>query len=237
VLFLAFVLDASAFQAGIALDHVLVVRVGVADKLAVLELDDLSAGSLDEGAVVGTTRNAPGSRKMGFQTLDGGQIQVVGRLVEQQQIRLSRQHLGQFQPATFAARKRGHRAREIRRGQSDLLGKSADAAFDVVAALDAIALLQFTVALEIRRLGGAQPRLKEAISSCMARRCAKGSSRASSTEPSPLCCCDCCRYATLARPSIRTSPASAESSPASNLSTVDLPFRSAPAKRCDRRGG
>jgi hypothetical protein len=161
VLFLALVLDAGALQAGIALHHVLVVGIRVADEFPVLEFDDFAAGALDEGAVVRDHQERAWIIvEVRLQTLDGGQVQVVGGLVEQEQVGLARQHLGQFQTTAFAARQGGHGAGKIGRGQSDFLGERAHPAFDVVAILDAVALLQLAVALEIRGIRGAQARFE-----------------------------------------------------------------------------
>ena len=103
-----------ALQARVALDDVLVVAERVADELAVLELDDLVADGADEGAVVRDQHErAWVFGEEGLQPLDGRQIQVVGRLVEQQQIGLAHQHLGQLQPPALAARQRvDRRARD-----------------------------------------------------------------------------------------------------------------------------
>jgi len=62
VFFLSFVLDASAFQAGIALDHVLVVGVGVAGRSRPSSSSTISRQvRWNERAVVGNHENAPDS--------------------------------------------------------------------------------------------------------------------------------------------------------------------------------
>ena len=114
VLLLPLVRGVRALEPRVALDDVLVVAERVADELAVLELDDLAADRADEGAIVRHQHER--ARVLGevaLQPLDGGQIEVVGRLVEQQQVRLAHQHLGQLEPAALAARQRVDRARQI----------------------------------------------------------------------------------------------------------------------------
>ena len=51
--------------------------------------------------------------KARLQAFDGRQIEVIGGLVEQQQIRLTDQNLGQLQPAALAAGQRAQRAAKI----------------------------------------------------------------------------------------------------------------------------
>ena len=85
---------------------------------------------------------------------------MVGRLVEKEQIRLPRQHLGQLQAAALAARQGADRARQILLGEADFQGQRAHPALDVVTASDAVALLQLAVVLELRGLGRAQARFQ-----------------------------------------------------------------------------
>ena len=99
----------------VALDDVLVVAERVADELAVLELDDLAADRADEGAIVRHQHER--ARVLGevrLEPLDRGQIEVVRRLVHQQEIGLAHQHLGQLEPAALAARQRVDAARRGR---------------------------------------------------------------------------------------------------------------------------
>ncbi len=111
VLLLPLVLDARPLEARVALDHVLVVaRTGSATNLPSSSSTISRQVALDEGAVV--RHQHEGARVLGqvrLQPLDGREVQVVGRLVEQQQIGLAHQHLGQLQPPALAARQRAHR--------------------------------------------------------------------------------------------------------------------------------
>ena len=134
LLLLPLVRRARAFQARVAFDHVFVVGERIADELARLELDDLAADGADERAVVGHQHERAvvfGQERL--QPLDRRQVQVVGRLVEQQQVRLLHQHLRQLEPAALAARQRVDRARQIGLGEADVHGQPFDARLQLVA--------------------------------------------------------------------------------------------------------
>ena len=83
-----------------------------------------------------------------LEMLGGLDVEVVGRLVEQQQVRLLEQHLGQLEPAALAARQRLDRALEIGGGKAEVLRQRLDARLERIAALAAVALLQLAVARE-----------------------------------------------------------------------------------------
>ncbi len=108
-----------------------------------------SCDTNDEGAgILGKAR---------LQSLHCREIEVVGGLVEQEQVGLAHQNLGQLQPAALAAGQCGHRPDEISLRQSHVLGELANPCFQVIAALHAVAFLQITVALQLRLGSLGQP--------------------------------------------------------------------------------
>ncbi len=144
-----------------ALDDVLVVAKRVARQLAVLQLDDLVADRADEGAIVRDQHERPlVLGEVGLEPLDGGEIEVVGRLVHQEEIGLSHQHLGQLQPAALAARQRVDRAGEIALGEADVGREPLDPTFELVAAAALVALLELAVPGELVGLSVRQARLQ-----------------------------------------------------------------------------
>ena len=104
-----------------------------------------------------TSRNAPvySERKLSSRSI-AAEIQVVGRLVEQQQIGLLRQHLRQLQPSPLAARQRLDGAREVRLGEADVGHQPPDPRLQLVAALVLVALLHLAVARQRRRVARVQ---------------------------------------------------------------------------------
>ncbi len=71
---------------------------------AAVELDDAGADAVEEGAVVGNEEERhAGFDQQRFQPFDGGDVEVVGRLVEQQHLRRHSQRLGQRQALLLAA--------------------------------------------------------------------------------------------------------------------------------------
>ena len=220
-----------ALDARGALDDVLVVAERVADELAVLELDDLAADRADEGAVVRDQHERPRVLgEEGLEPLDRGEVEVVGRLVEQQQIGLAHEHLGQLQPAALAARQRVDRAREIALGEPDVGGEALDPRLELVAALALVALLQLAVAGELVGLPVGEPRLErrqlvvqplqigERLEQRVEQRAAPPTAPATGAGRRRTCA-----------PSTRTSPLSASRSPASRRSAVDLPVPFGPS--------
>ena len=98
----------------LALDDVLVVAARVDDGLARLELDDVAADRAQKVAIVRDQHERLGPLAQALlEVLGGVDVEVVGRLVEEQQIRLFEQHLGQLEAAALAARQRVDRALEI----------------------------------------------------------------------------------------------------------------------------
>ncbi len=86
---------------------ILAVAAGKIHQLAAVEFDDARAHAVEEGAVVGDEEQRDaGLDQQGLQPFDGGDVEVVGRLVEQQHFRRNGQRLGQRQPFLLAAGKR-----------------------------------------------------------------------------------------------------------------------------------
>jgi hypothetical protein len=133
-----------------ALFDVAVVAKGVANELPTVELDNLLARLPDECAIVrNENEGARVFAKVGLEALDGGEIEVVRRLVHQQEIGLPDQHLRELQPAALAAGKRVHGTCEVGFGESDVQGQAANAGLDLVASEPPVALLDLAVAREL----------------------------------------------------------------------------------------
>ena len=84
---------------------------------------------------------------------------MVGGLVEQQQVGLAHQHLGQLQAAALAARERVDRAGQVGLGEADVGGEALHARLELVATFALVALLELAVAGQVRLAGGAEARL------------------------------------------------------------------------------
>mmetsp|Transcript_23420 Transcript_23420/g.69516 ORF Transcript_23420/g.69516 Transcript_23420/m.69516 type:complete len:288 (-) Transcript_23420:414-1277(-) len=96
----------------------LVVAV-VHDELAVLDGEDRVGGLRDEEAVVRHHEHrALELLQRLLEHLLGGDVEVVGRLVEQQHLRLLQQRLAEPDPHLPPAREGGHRQLGVRRGES-----------------------------------------------------------------------------------------------------------------------
>ena len=90
--------------------QVVVVIPRVLRQAPVADLDHLGGDPVDEVAVVGDEEHGAVELIQGLlQDLAGGDVQVVGRLVQAQEVRRPEQHLGQRQPALLAAGQDGHR--------------------------------------------------------------------------------------------------------------------------------
>ena len=87
---------------------------GVAAQAAPVQLHDARGHGIQKSAVVRDDNHAAfvGQQQL-LQPANGGQIQMVGRLVQQQHIRLRHQRLGQRHALLAAARKLGHAARAV----------------------------------------------------------------------------------------------------------------------------
>ncbi|TWG79689.1 hypothetical protein L602_000600000890 [Cupriavidus gilardii J11] len=95
------------------------VVAAVAPQLLVLDMDRDGADRVEEFAVVRNHHErARVARQPVLQPHDGVQIQVVGRLVQQQQVGLAHQRLGQVQPHAPAAGERRHRLRGLRQREA-----------------------------------------------------------------------------------------------------------------------
>ena len=80
----------------------------------VVEFEDNGADTVEEEAVVGHhEQRAVSARQVALQPLYHLQVQVVGRLVEYQQVGLSQQHVGQCHALLLSARKFAHALAEV----------------------------------------------------------------------------------------------------------------------------
>ena len=86
------------------------VIAGVALELALGQPDDPGGQAVEQVTVVADDDDRPAeAEQVLFQPLDGGQVQVIGRLVEQQQVGLADEQLGQRQPGALPAGQGGDR--------------------------------------------------------------------------------------------------------------------------------
>ena len=76
-------------------------------------------------------------------------VQVVGGLIEQQQVGLGQQHLGQLHAPALAARERVHAALQVDVGEAEVEGQLARGRLQRVAAAPRIELLQLAVAGQV----------------------------------------------------------------------------------------
>ncbi|MDT4823587.1 hypothetical protein FQZ97_568170 [compost metagenome] len=90
--------------------HVLVVVAREQAQLAVVQVGHVGADAVQEVAVVGNDDHGGVTRREhAFQPADGVDVQVVGRFVQQQHVRIGEQRLGQQHPQLPARRHGAHR--------------------------------------------------------------------------------------------------------------------------------
>ena len=126
--------------------EVVVITAGEAQQPAAVEFADARRELVEEGAVVGDEQHGarPGADAV-FQPLDGDDVEVVGRFVEQQQIGLADQRLGEAHPAAPAT---GQFADRLFGGQGHLGDHQVDALVDAPAVELVDAVLQLVEAGE-----------------------------------------------------------------------------------------
>ena len=108
---LAGVIGLQALTGGGGGGHVLVVVAGHHLQLAVVQVGHVGADAVQEVAVVGDDdHGAVALLQHTLKPADGIDIQVVGRLVQQHDIRVGKQHLSQQYPKLPAGRYGAHRA-------------------------------------------------------------------------------------------------------------------------------
>ena len=84
---------------GFALAHELIVGAGVIGQLAVFQMQDCADRTVQQFAVVGNDQHGVGVfYQIGLEPQRAFQIQIVGRLVQQQVIGFGKQHSGQSHP-------------------------------------------------------------------------------------------------------------------------------------------
>ena len=97
-------LDALRGLAGLAFFEIIGIISRLHDHAVVLEGDDLVADAVEEIAVVGNAdHRAVEIRERFLQHPQRGQVEVVGRLVEHDEVAAVLEHLGQHQPRALAA--------------------------------------------------------------------------------------------------------------------------------------
>ncbi len=140
------------------------VVAGVAAQLAAVELDDARADRVEEGAVVGhDDRAAAKGQQQLLEPGDGVEVEVIGRLVEQQDLGARDQRLGQRDALERAAREL---ADALLAGQPEALQRGLHARFPVPAVERLQACLQRVEvdAVGMRLVGRAQrARLGDAV--------------------------------------------------------------------------
>jgi hypothetical protein len=91
-----------------------------------LEREDARADAVQEVAVVAHHQHAAGEGDQRLlQHAQRGQVEVVGRLVEDQEVAAALEHLGQQQPAAFAAAQPFHGGRDAVIGEVEALEVAA----------------------------------------------------------------------------------------------------------------
>src|SRR5262249_17440035 len=114
VLLLLVVGGLEALEPRFALDDGLVVAAGKPERLARFERDDVAAGRAQEVAVVRDQHEGLGPLLQALlEVLGGLDVEVVGRLVEEEQIWRAEQRARQLEAAALATRKRLDAARQV----------------------------------------------------------------------------------------------------------------------------
>jgi len=115
--------------------QVLGVGAGVFLQLSLFEFEDARDHSVQEGAVVGNEDHRRRcAEEVVFQPQQGIQVEVVGRFVEQQQVRFGKEQPGQFQPHGPAAAEGCGRAVQLGRAKTEAGQYPAGAGFEVITA-------------------------------------------------------------------------------------------------------
>ena len=134
--------------------HIFAVVSGVVGNLAVFQLHDAVHGAVEKGAVVRNEQHGALIVKQKLlRPLDGGHVQVVGGLVEQQDVGVCQHDAGQVDLGLFPARQRLKGACEKLLFQVQPRRHAGKGEILLVAALALIARMQPVVALQQRRGG------------------------------------------------------------------------------------
>ena len=153
--------------AGPFLGHVLAVIAGVAGKTAIFEFQDRTGDGVEEVAVVGDDEDgAPRPLDEVLQPLYGAQVEVVGRLVEEDEIRLLHKQAGQGDAALLAAGKGAYWTLPVLGGETQRSDGRGHPGAVLVAAVPLELALQSAVTLHERVrwvLGEARTKLLELL--------------------------------------------------------------------------
>ena len=135
----------------LALRHVVVEIPLVARRSPCVHLDGDARESPQEVAVVGDEHERAVVRLQELlQPVDRGEVEVVGRLVEEQQVRLGREDPRQLGAHAPSAGERPERLRELVRREAEASERDLDARLDVVSAEVLELRLQLSVAPHLR---------------------------------------------------------------------------------------
>ncbi len=140
-------------------DGVVRVLERVDAEAAAPELHGDGADVVEEGAVVGDDQH--GAAQVGevaLQPVDGVEVEVVGRLVEEQQIRRLRQRRAEMEPTALAAREARQRPLQVSVGEAEVLRDHGDPPLQLVAALHVVPIRHLRQPIE-RGLGAAGRRV------------------------------------------------------------------------------
>jgi hypothetical protein len=96
-----------------------------------IELQHRGHDPVEEGAVVGDDHHAAPAQHVGLEALQPVEVQVVGGLVEQDQVEAGQQHGGQRHPGRLAAGQRRRRKAQEPGRQPEVGGHGVDAGVDV----------------------------------------------------------------------------------------------------------
>ena len=142
-------LGAHLLQVVLALLKVAAVVAGVGGHAAVLKRGDVVDAGVHEGAVVADDKDgAVVVRDKAAKPLDAFEIQVVGRLVQKQQVRMAQEELGERDAHLPAARELGARALKVGDLKAQAGQDFAGVALELVAAQVLKAILDLAVLVE-----------------------------------------------------------------------------------------
>ena len=92
------------FLQGLALFQIIIVVSQVLGEFFLVQMEDSRSCIVDKIPVMGYIQQCTGlAKQRAFQNFPGGDIQMVGRFVQNQEVRFREHELGQGQPAAFSA--------------------------------------------------------------------------------------------------------------------------------------
>ena len=113
---------------------------------ALTELPDARHGGVQEGAVVRGDEQRPGpAPEVLLEPLEGAEVEVIGRLVEEQELGIGDDEAGQGGPRLLPARQRRRRPPDVSRAEAEAGERGVDPLVERVAPQDVEAVLEVGV--------------------------------------------------------------------------------------------